>query len=350
MHQRNRTIKNALILVAILAGGLLATGPAFSQTLKLTTVVPEGSHWMVKMREGASKIDERTEGRVEIKLYGGGVQGRNARQVQRKMRTGQLHGGVFTAGELAVFQKDAGMYAMALMFNDLDEARHVRRAFDAELERRLEDAGYVSFGFASGGFGYLMSNQPVSRIEDLNGNKVWTPEGDEVSFAAFKALGIAPVMMPITDVLTGLQTDLLDSVVVPPVGAIVFQWHTRLKYITDLPVAYTYGTLIIDAKSFSRLSEPDQAIVREELEAIYKRFDEGGVADNREALDGLLETGLQMVQPTQGQVPEWREKIVASQIEQAKQGAFDLALFERMRELLTEYRAEIRADQASGSP
>lgn len=349
MHQENRKIKNALILVAIFAG-LLATGPALSQTLKLTTIVPEGSDWMVKMREGASKIDERTEGRVKIKLYGGGVQGRNARQVQRKMRTGQLHGGVFTAGELAVFQKDAGMYAMALMFNGIDEVRHVRRTFDAELETRLEDAGFVSFGFAGGGFAYLMSNQPISRIEDLNGNKVWTPEGDEVSFAAFKALGIAPVMMPVTDVLTGLQTDLLDSIVAPPVGAIVFQWHTRLKYITDLPVAYTYGALIIDAKSFSRLSEPDQAVVREEFEAIYERFDEGGASENQEALEGLLETGLQMVQPTQGQVPEWREKVVASQLEQAKRGAFDLALFERMRELLTGYRAETRASQASGSP
>lgn len=318
----------------------LGAQTAQAQTLKLTTVVPEGSTWMVQMREGAKSISERTEGRVEIKLYGGGVQGRNARQVQRKMRTGQLHGGAFTAGELAVFQQDAVLYGLPLMFNDVEEVRHVRAQLDAELMRRMEEAGYVTFGIAGGGFAYLMSNRPLASLKDFAGKKVWTPEGDEISFAAFEALGIAPVMMPTTDVLTGLQTDLLDSVAVPPIGAIVFQWHTRLKYITDLPVSYVYGALIVDSRAFSRLSEADQAVVREVFESVYDGFDAGGVADNREAMNALLESGLEKVQPNAGEVVEWRGKVVESHAAQAGRGAFDKALFERMRSLLKDYRSE----------
>lgn len=330
---------SALIAMAAVLFMLSGARPVWAQTLKLTTVVPEGSNWMEQMREGAAKIKDRTGGRVEIKLYGGGVQGRNARQVQRKMRTGQLHGGAFTSGELSVFQQDAGIYALALMFNDVEEVRYVRERLDDELARRLEEAGFVSFGFAGGGFAYLMSNQPLSNLKQISGKKVWTPEGDEVSFAAFQTLGIAPVMMPVTDVLTGLQTDLLDSVAVPPVGAIVFQWHTRLKYITDLPVAYVYGALLVDRKAFGRLAEADQAIVREEFEAVYRRFDEGGVADNREALQALLESGLQLVEPDAGEVNAWRGKVVESHGQQASQGAFDRGLFDRMQALLSEYRS-----------
>ncbi len=326
----------ALCLGAVL---LLGVSTAQAQTLKLSTVVPEGSDWMVKMREGAKQIKERTEGRVEIKLYGGGVQGRNARQVQRKMRTGQLHGGAFTAGELAVFQKDAMLYSLALMFNNVDEVNAVRAEMDAELQRRLDEAGYVSFGLAGGGFAYLMSNQPLTSIADFAGSKTWTPEGDEISFAAFKALGIAPVMMPITDVLTGLQTDLLDSVAVPPVGAIVFQWHTRLKYVTDLPVAYVYAALIIDKKAFSRLSEADQGVVREVFGAVYEQFDAGGVAENTDALEALVGSGLQMVQPDAGQVAEWRTTVEASHAAQASAGAFDQALFDQMQEIIARHRA-----------
>ena len=326
----------ALCLTSVL---LLAASGAQAQTLKLSTVVPEGSDWMVKMREGAKQIKERTEGRVEIKLYGGGVQGRNARQVQRKMRTGQLHGGAFTAGELAVFQKDAMLYSLALMFNNVEEVNAVRQEMDAELQRRLDEAGYVSFGLAGGGFAYLMSNQPLSSISDFAGSKTWTPEGDEISFAAFKALGIAPVMMPVTDVLTGLQTDLLDSVAVPPVGAIVFQWHTRLKYVTDLPVAYVYAALIIDKKAFSRLSEADQAVVREVFGAVYEQFDAGGVAENTQALEALVGSGLEMVEPDAGQVAEWRNTVVASHADQAAAGAFDQALFEQMQAIIARHRA-----------
>lgn len=326
-------------LLAVVVSLALPADVAEAQTLKLTTVVPEGSSWMVKMRAGAKEIGEKTDGRVTIKLYGGGVQGRNARQVQRKMRTGQLQGGAFTAGELAVFQPDASLYALPLMFNDIDEVQHVRGLLDNELQERMEAAGYVTFGFAGGGFAYLMSNRPLSSLEDFSGRKVWTPEGDEISFSAFKSLGIAPVMMPVTDVLTGLQTDLLDSVAVPPVGAIVFQWHTRLKYITDLPVAYVYGALIIDSKAFSRLTEADQAVVREVFGGVYSGFNAGGVAENREAMAALVDSGLELVAPDTGQVRQWREKVVESHAGQAAGGAFDQALFERMQSILADYRS-----------
>lgn len=333
-----------LPLIVVLASMTLAASPIQAQTLKLTTVVPEGSEWMKKMRAGAREIGERTDGRVEIKLYGGGVQGRDARQVQRKMRTGQLHGGAFTAGELRVFQQDAALYSQALMFNDIEEVRHVRDALDEELLGRMEDAGYVIFGFAGGGFAYLMSNQPLSSLDDLKNKKVWAPEGDETSFAAFKALGIAPVMMPVTDVLTGLQTDLIDSVAVPPVGAIVFQWHTRLKYITDLPIAYVYAALIIDGRAFSKLSEADQAVVREVFEAVYADLDASGVDDNQEAMQALIETGLEKVEPDAGQVSQWREQVIASHVEEAERGAIDVDLLERMRGLIKDYRDAQGAD------
>ncbi len=60
---------------------------------------------MNSMRAGAVEIDERTSGRVKFKFYGGGVQG-NDKQVLRKMRIGQLHGGAFTSNGLAELQKD----------------------------------------------------------------------------------------------------------------------------------------------------------------------------------------------------------------------------------------------------
>ena len=54
---------------------LLLSIPAQAVTLKIATVTPEGSQWMKDMRASASEIKERTEGRVVIKYYGGGVMG-----------------------------------------------------------------------------------------------------------------------------------------------------------------------------------------------------------------------------------------------------------------------------------
>ncbi|MEJ8566592.1 TRAP transporter substrate-binding protein DctP [Elongatibacter sediminis] len=336
------------VLALILALALFPTC-ASAQTLKIATIAPEGSAWMNDMRAGGDEIAERTAGRVSLKFYGGGVQG-NDRQVQRKMRTGQLHGGAFTSGSMNKFQRDADIYALPLLFHSLDEVRFVREELDAELRERLAQAGYVTFGFAGAGFAYMMANQPMRSLADLDGQKVWTPEGDAFAFAALRSLGVAPVSMPVTDVMTGLQTDLLDSVAVPPVGAIVLQWHTRLKYITDLPISYTYAGIMLERRAFERLQENDQAVVREVLEGIYRRFDESGTADNRQALQALLDSGLELVEPEPDEVRSWRENVLRSHQQQVAKDVIDPQLYARLLDLLATYRSKFPGPATPGGP
>ncbi|HKX54564.1 MAG TPA: TRAP transporter substrate-binding protein DctP, partial [Xanthomonadales bacterium] len=151
--------------------------------------------------------------------------------------------------------------------------------------------------------------------------------------------GVAPVSMPITDVMTGLQTDLLDSVAVPPVGAVVLQWHTRLKYITDLPLAYVYAAILIERKAFERLQAEDQAVVHEVLEKVYQGFDESGNADNLAALQALQNSGLELVSPEAAEVETWRKAIMAAQVHLGSKGEFDPALLQQMQQLLAEHRS-----------
>ncbi|NNJ64147.1 MAG: TRAP transporter substrate-binding protein DctP [Xanthomonadales bacterium] len=329
---RNRLI-HLLAALSVVLLPLTAAG----QTLKIATVAPEGSSWMKDMRAGAEVITRHTDGRVKFKFYGGGVQG-NDKQVQRKMRTGQLHGGAFTSGGLNKFQADADLFALPLLFGSIEEAKHVRSELEHELRDRLEEAGYVNFGFAAAGFAYMMSNRPMRALSDMDGQKVWIPEGDPAGFAALRALGVAPVVMPITDVMTGLQTDLLDSVSVPPVGAVVFQWFTRLKYVTDVPVAYVYAALLIDKQAFDRLSEDDQRVVREVMEGIYRKFDQNGVKENRQAMQALMENGLEMVEPQATEIAEWRDIVLQSHRDLARNGVFDSGLLDRIDSLITDYR------------
>ena len=329
---------NQLTLVtASLALALLAAAPAGAQTLKIATIAPEGSSWMNDMRAGAKVIEDHTEGRVQVKFYGGGVQG-NDKQVQRKMRTGQLHGGAFTSGGLNLFQTDADLLSLPLLFETIEEARFVRGHIEDELRRRLEEAGYVNFGLAAAGFAYMMSNKPLRTRDDLAGQKIWIPEGEDAGFAALRSLGVAPVVMPVTDVMTGLQTDLLDSVAVPPVGAIVLQWHTRLDYITDVPIAYVYAGLLIERRAWDRLQPADQKVVREVMEGIYRKFDKYGVADNEEAMQALLDSGLERVHPDPAEVAQWREIADRAQRDLAARGDVDPALLDQVRTLLREFR------------
>ena len=151
MRHREAPKTRRSMLALLLAVAYAAVGaPANAVDIKIATVAPDGSRWMQQMRAGAEEVAARTQGRVAIKFYPGGVMGNDA-QVLRKIRIGQLQGGAFTAGGLAERYGGLNLYGIPLMFRSLDEIDVVRAEFDAEIAAGLERAGFVSFGFIEGG-------------------------------------------------------------------------------------------------------------------------------------------------------------------------------------------------------
>jgi TRAP-type C4-dicarboxylate transport system substrate-binding protein len=305
--------------------------------LKIATVAPDGSRWMQQMRAGAEEVNERTGGRVAIKFYPGGVMGNDA-QVLRKIRIGQLQGGAFTAGGLGERYGALNLYGIPLLFRSLDEIDVVRAQFDSEIAAGLDRAGFVSFGFIEGGFANLLSNEPISSVEDMRRKKVWVPEGDAISFLAMEAMGLSPAVLPVTDVLTGLQTGLIDIAFASPVAALVLQWHTKVKYITDLPVSYSMGVFAIEKGAYSGLSAEDQQVVREVMGRYIQSLDREARDDNRKAADVLARSGLQTVTVDAANVEGWRKTIESAYPKLRERPDIDAAMFDRLLGVLAEYR------------
>ena len=319
---------------------LLWSVPGSALEIKIATVAPDGTAWMRAMREAAAQIRERTDDRVIIKYYPGGVMGDDA-QVLRRIRVGQLHGGAFSSGGLADRYPALQAYGVPLLFRSLDEVDYVRERLDPELQAGLEQAGFVSFGFVEGGFAQFLSAEPVRSVEDLTRRKVWIPEGDPISLLSLETLGVAPVPLPVTDVLTALQTGLLDVVASSPVVALVLQWHTKVRYVTDLPVAYSYGILAIDARTFARIPAADQRIVREVMSQTVASLDAGARDDNAAALEAMLEIGIEQVSVDRRNLAAWRTSIESTFPQlRARAEYMDADVFDQLLGALAQYRSE----------
>jgi TRAP-type C4-dicarboxylate transport system substrate-binding protein len=336
----------ALVIVSM----SVVTGVAGATQLKIATVAPEGSGWMQSMRLAAGEIKSKTNGRVEIKFYAGGVMG-NDKKVLRKIRIGQLQGGVFTANGLSERYRDILIYGLPLVFRTQEEADYVRERMDPLLTQGLDDSGFVSFGFAGGGFAKLMGNEPIGHLDDLRGRKVWVPEGDTVSYEAMVALNLAPVVLPITDVLMGLQTGLLEYIATPPVGAVILQWFTKVKYVSNLPLVYTLATMVIDKRAFFSISDVDQATVREILTAVYDDFDSQNKEDNLQAEEALAANGLKFIDLQPEIIASWREAARQANEKMAEKGLFSKDLLNALLSYVEEYRiaAKLQAASASGT-
>jgi TRAP-type C4-dicarboxylate transport system substrate-binding protein len=164
------------------------------------------------------------------------------------------------------------------------------------------------------------------------------PEGDPISFLAMETLGLSPVVLPVTDVLTGLQTGLIEIAFASPVAALVLQWHTKVEYITELPVSYSMGVFAIEQRAFAALQPGDQQIMREVMGQYMGQLDREAREDNRKAADVLAQSGLQTVTVDAADVEGWRRTIEGIYPQLRERPDIDAAMFDELLTTLAEYR------------
>ena len=322
-------------LIALLTA--LYSGHSLAITFKIATLAPAGTTWMKEMKKGAKRIDEKTDGRVKLKFYPGGVMG-NDQSVHRKIRVGQLHGGAFTTGGLAHFYPGIRSLSLPMIFDTLDEVDYVRSKVDASLKQNMEQAGFVLLGIAEVGFARIMSTNPLTDLESIRASKVWIPEGDALVREIYKTLGISPISLPISDVFTGLQTGLIDTVSITATAAIAFQWHSNMAYVTDTPLTYLIGLLAIEKKSFDKIKAGDQIIVKQEIALVSEQLDRLNRSNNEKATEALKNLGIKFISLDPEELKRWKTLSAQAIINMTKQGVMSQEAVDQVLQHLSDYR------------
>jgi TRAP-type C4-dicarboxylate transport system substrate-binding protein len=113
-------------------------------------------------------------------------------------------------------------------------------------------------------------------------------------------LDISPVQLSIPDVLTSLQTGMVETVFNSFYGSIVLQWFTKAKYISDIPFAYAYGAFLLDSKAFSRLPPEYARLMKSAARKHFGLLMQDTRKSNAEALEILQKNGVTLVKPAEG--------------------------------------------------
>lgn len=326
----------------LLAGVAIAfsAGVAQATTLKIATVSPDGSGWVKSIRAAGKRIAKATDNRVKVRLYPGGVMGSN-KAVMRKMKIGQLQGAALPAGAFIKYNPDSQIYNLPFTYRSQAEIDYVRKHLDSKIEKGFTDGGLITFGFAGGGFAYVMSkDNPIDSVESMRKQKVWIPNDDKGAIKAIGEFGVSPIPLAIADVLPSLQTGLINALATSPLGAIALQWHTQIKYMTDLPVLYIYATIGVSKRAFNKLSAQDQAIFAKEMKQAFKEIEAANLVDNASADKALKGQGVKLVTPNAEQLKTWREYALKARQTFIQAGKISPEIVVEADRLLAEYRAK----------
>lgn len=130
------------------------------------------------------------------------------------------------------------------------------------------------------------------------------------------------------------------------------QWHTKVDYLTDLPLVYTFGFLVLDERAFAKISAEDRAIVREVWERVHREFDQRGLEDDQAAKQAILKTGVKLVVPDDKDFDELRSVLAENNRQLAKKGEFSEAAYDEMLGYIAEYRSKHAdaSDEESAEP
>src|SRR3954467_4279724 len=239
----------ALALFGLLAGGSTA---ARAQTqLKIATLAPEGSAWMVAFHEWAKNVEEHTSGKVKVKFFAGGTAG-DERDAVRKMRLGQLNGAAVTAIGLGLINSEVRVLELPMLINSYDELDFVRNKLDADLRKKFEEKGYVLLAWGDVGPVHIFSNQPIKGKADLAQLKLWAWVDDALVRELFHQLGVNGVPLGVPDVLPSLQTGLINACYGSPLSTLALQWYTKVKFMTSMHISQAIGATIMTKKDFDK--------------------------------------------------------------------------------------------------
>jgi TRAP-type C4-dicarboxylate transport system substrate-binding protein len=274
-------------VVLALAVGTLAPPPAAAQPqiVKLATLVPEGSVWDKSMRDMGAQWTAGTQGRVVLRVYPGGVAG-DEPDLVRKMRIGQLQAAAVTTAGLANIDPAFNIFNIPMFFTSYPELYATLDKLTPLLRQRLEARGFMLLAWGHGGWVYFFTKQPVESAEGLRKTKMFVWAGDDQMVVLWRQLGFQPVALAATDIMTGLQTGMIDSYPTTPLLGLTLQWYRMTPNLVGMGLAPLVGGLIMTKQAWAKISEPDRARILEscrrlehKLEVEVPRQDTSAVAE-----------------------------------------------------------------------
>lgn len=281
----------ALMLAVMLAAGWSngVQAQAFKPEYKLSVVPGPDTAWGMGAQRFADLVRERTDGRVNIKVYYSGqlFAGQQTNEFQL-LRTGVAD---FSFGSTINWSPQVpqlNLFSLPFFFDSYEELDAVIHGETGrQLEERLAQLGVTVLGWGENGFReFSNSVRPVRRPEDMQGIKARVV-GSQIYIDTFRALGANPTAMNWSEAITAFQQGVVDGQENPLTGIYIPSrlWEVH-PYVTMWQ--YTIDPLVIAVSSrvWATFPEDVRRIIQEvaeEVEIYQKALSRAGLDDGRSA-------------------------------------------------------------------
>ena len=334
-----------------IAIALLAFASAVSaQTIviRLGTLAPRNSKWHQLILDMGEKWKQASGGKVELKVFPGGEQGDEPEMVQ-KVRIKKLQAVAISGAGLSGIDASVSALQVPMMLDSYQELDFVREKISPRLEKGLAQRGFVVLNWGDAGWVHFFTKQPAVHPDDIRRMKLCVLQGDSSTFQLYKVNGFHPIALAATDILTGLQTGLVDAIQSPPLLALSNQWFGGAKNMLDIPFAQLVGATLVAKDVWDKIPAPVQKQMLESARLAGVGLRDEIRKAEANSIPLMQQFGLNVVHADDKTVAEWH-KLAESIYPKLRGTMVPADLFDEVKNLREEYRKTHPAQHAAGMP
>lgn len=276
--------------------------------IKMATLAPEGTEWHGMLVEMGQKWKEVTDGTVELRIYPGGVVG-DERDMIRKIRIGQIHAAAVTTEGLSELNPDIYSLIIPLLFDDWDDVDWIRERLEDDLIAGIEKSGFKLLTWTDIGWVHWFTKDPMRLPEDLKGMKIFNWAGDFQTLQLWKRGGFRAVQLSSIDILSGLQTGLINAIGTNPIVALASQWFGLANHMLDMRWGLLTGGIIIDNRTWNKIDPKYHEKMLEIVAEIDKEQRKTGRYKDVESIEVMKEYGLKVHEISDVDLRYWKEYV-----------------------------------------
>jgi len=262
--------------------------------IKLATLAPEGTPYYNLLLEMGQRWEKETNGKIQLRIYPNGVVG-GEKETIRRMRIGQIQGSAMSSIGLAELTKKINAFTLPLAFTDYQDVESAKEVMFDEIHDGLIDSGFKLLFLVDIGWVYWFSKDNIKFPQDLKDSKIYTTAGDYVTVELFKKFGFNAVPVSENDILTGLQTGMINSMQTVPILALSSGWSALMPNMLDLKWGAFIGAVIIDNRVWQKISESDRLILEKIALDIGEKYQSTSRNLERKAIDAMKANGMNII-------------------------------------------------------
>ena len=243
-------------------GALAATGAAGAREFRAADIQEESYPTVQALRVRDQLVTQRTGGRHRMRVFHSRQLGEESQTIEQT-RVGAIDMNRINVGAIGNFAPLVNVLALPFLFRSID---HLYKVIDGPLGEEIL-AGLESYGFIgltfydSGARSIYTATRPVQSMADLKGLRIRVQQSDLME-KMVKSLGAEPIGLAYGQVLTALQTKLVDGAENNWPSFVTTGHYKVARFYTVTQHTMGPEVLVMSPRAWADLSAEDRAIFR----------------------------------------------------------------------------------------